>query len=266
MERKIRIIYAHIFQIYTLWYNHLQTLIFSPFLCSGNVCNWLAGVRRSWKISAFTWKVLREHPGAVPGISVSHVSSCSHHLFSGCVIATPRRFGVNHQMALELWTFSQAWEDFCKLCCLVTPVSGLFSTLSSCSVQKWFRYLQLRARMYSSCLQSLFLLLLLFRVQKGCLAFSPLLPDDVCELCVRGVNYLGSQMDWLLRKEEVCIIVREKGRCAQNIKSYKLEVVLKASGVKIPLTPGISLVAFIHSDVCVMCYKLCLVNFRRFRL
>lgn len=103
-----------------------------------------------------------------------------------------------------------------------------------------------------SCLQSLFLLLL-FRVQKGCLAFSPLLPDDICELCVRGVNYLGSQMDWLLRKEEVCIIVREKGRCAQNIKSYKLEVVLKASGVKIPLTPGISLVAFIHSDVCVVC-------------
>ncbi|XP_037538885.1 protein-glucosylgalactosylhydroxylysine glucosidase [Nematolebias whitei] len=77
-----------------------------------------------------------------------------------------------------------------------------------------------------------------FRVQKGCLAFSPLLPDDICELCVRGVNYLGSQMDWLLRKEEVCIIVREKGRCAQNTKSFKLEVVLKTSGVKIPLTPG----------------------------
>lgn len=89
-----------------------------------------------------------------------------------------------------------------------------------------------------------------FRVQKGCLAFCPLLPDDICELCVRGVNYLGIQMDWLLRKEEVCIIAREKGGCAQSTKSHKLEVVLKASGVKIPLTPGISLVAVIHSDVC----------------
>ncbi|XP_013869091.1 protein-glucosylgalactosylhydroxylysine glucosidase [Austrofundulus limnaeus] len=77
-----------------------------------------------------------------------------------------------------------------------------------------------------------------FRVQKECLAFSPLLPDDISELCVRGVNYLGRQMDWLLRKEEVCIIVREQARCAPNTKPHKLEVVLKASGAQIPLTPG----------------------------
>ncbi|XP_017261100.1 protein-glucosylgalactosylhydroxylysine glucosidase isoform X2 [Kryptolebias marmoratus] len=77
-----------------------------------------------------------------------------------------------------------------------------------------------------------------FRVQKGRLAFSPLLPGDICELCVRGVNYLGSQMDWLFRKEEVCIIVREEERRARNAKTHKLEVVLKASGVEIPLTPG----------------------------
>nr|XP_057931529.1 protein-glucosylgalactosylhydroxylysine glucosidase isoform X2 [Doryrhamphus excisus] len=57
-----------------------------------------------------------------------------------------------------------------------------------------------------------------FRVQKECLAFSPLLPNNLSELCIRGVSYLGQEMDWLFRKDEV---------------------ILKASGTKIPLTPGI---------------------------
>ncbi|XP_037624479.1 protein-glucosylgalactosylhydroxylysine glucosidase [Sebastes umbrosus] len=77
-----------------------------------------------------------------------------------------------------------------------------------------------------------------FRVQKECLAFSPLLPPDITELCVRGVNYLGNQMDWLLRKDEVCIILREPATSSGNTKSCDLQVVLKASGTKIPLTPG----------------------------
>lgn len=77
-----------------------------------------------------------------------------------------------------------------------------------------------------------------FRVQKECLAFSPLLPTDITELCVRGVNYLGNQMDWLLRKDEVCIILREPATSSGNTKSCDLQVVLKASGTKIPLTPG----------------------------
>ncbi|XP_069019380.1 protein-glucosylgalactosylhydroxylysine glucosidase isoform X1 [Embiotoca jacksoni] len=77
-----------------------------------------------------------------------------------------------------------------------------------------------------------------FRVQKECLAFSPLLPNDISELCVRGVNYLGSQMDWLLRKDEVCIILREQASSDGNTKPCDLQVVLKASGTKIPLTPG----------------------------
>ncbi|XP_059190614.1 protein-glucosylgalactosylhydroxylysine glucosidase [Centropristis striata] len=77
-----------------------------------------------------------------------------------------------------------------------------------------------------------------FRVQKDCLAFSTLLPNDISELCIRGVNYLGSQMDWLLRKDEVCIILRKQGNSAGNTKACDLQVVLKASGTKIPLTPG----------------------------
>lgn len=76
------------------------------------------------------------------------------------------------------------------------------------------------------------------RVQKECLAFSPLLPNNISELCVRGVNYLGSQMDWLLRKDEVCIILREQASSGCKAKSYDLQVVLKASGTKIPLLPG----------------------------
>lgn len=80
--------------------------------------------------------------------------------------------------------------------------------------------------------------LFFIRVQKECLAFSPLLPNVISELCVRGVNYLGHQMDWLLRKEEVCIILREQGLRAGNAKLCDLQVVLTASGTKIPLTPG----------------------------
>ncbi|XP_058502585.1 protein-glucosylgalactosylhydroxylysine glucosidase [Solea solea] len=77
-----------------------------------------------------------------------------------------------------------------------------------------------------------------FRVQKECLAFSAILPNDISELCVRGVNYLGSQMDWLLRKDEVCIILREQTRSDGSAKPYDLQVVLTASGTEIPLTPG----------------------------
>ncbi|XP_034391974.1 protein-glucosylgalactosylhydroxylysine glucosidase isoform X2 [Cyclopterus lumpus] len=77
-----------------------------------------------------------------------------------------------------------------------------------------------------------------FRVQKECLAFSPLLPNDISELSVRGVSYLGHQMDWLLRKDDVCIVLREQADSLGNTKSCNLEVVLKASGTKIPLMPG----------------------------
>lgn len=75
-----------------------------------------------------------------------------------------------------------------------------------------------------------------FRVQRDCFCFGPLLPNDISELCIRGVNYLGNQLDWLLRKEEICIILR--GISSETAKNYNLQVVLKASGTKIPLTPG----------------------------
>ncbi|XP_064169079.1 protein-glucosylgalactosylhydroxylysine glucosidase isoform X2 [Anguilla rostrata] len=72
-----------------------------------------------------------------------------------------------------------------------------------------------------------------FRVQKSCLTFAPLLPDDIRELHVSGVAYLGSKMDWVVRPEEVAVCVRE-GAAQQP----PLQVVLKNSGTTIPLTPG----------------------------
>ncbi|KAM3869958.1 protein-glucosylgalactosylhydroxylysine glucosidase [Diretmus argenteus] len=77
-----------------------------------------------------------------------------------------------------------------------------------------------------------------FRVQRECLAFSPVLSSDISELCIRGVSYLGNKMDWLLRREEVCIILRGQASSAENTKPCDLQVVLNASGTKIPLVPG----------------------------
>ncbi|CDR18423.1 unnamed protein product [Oncorhynchus mykiss] len=77
-----------------------------------------------------------------------------------------------------------------------------------------------------------------FRVQKDCLAFAPSIPDDITQLCIRGVSYLGNKMDWLVRGQEVYIILREGAKHTGNTKPCALQVVLKNSGTKIPLIPG----------------------------
>ncbi|CAB1322595.1 unnamed protein product [Coregonus sp. 'balchen'] len=77
-----------------------------------------------------------------------------------------------------------------------------------------------------------------FRVQKDCLAFTPLIPDDITQLCIRGVSYLGNKMDWLVRGQEVYIILREEAKHAGNTEPCALQVVLKNSGTKIPLIAG----------------------------
>lgn len=42
-------------------------------------------------------------------------------------ITSPHRCGVNYQMALVSSTFSQEWEDSCRLCCLGILASGQLS-------------------------------------------------------------------------------------------------------------------------------------------
>ncbi|XP_061077729.1 protein-glucosylgalactosylhydroxylysine glucosidase isoform X1 [Conger conger] len=77
-----------------------------------------------------------------------------------------------------------------------------------------------------------------FRVQKSCLTFAPLLPDDISELRVSGVSYLGNKMDWVLRGQEVTVCVREEAAEATTAQRYSLQVVLKKSGTTLPLIPG----------------------------
>ncbi|XP_031420514.1 protein-glucosylgalactosylhydroxylysine glucosidase isoform X2 [Clupea harengus] len=75
-----------------------------------------------------------------------------------------------------------------------------------------------------------------FRVQKDCLSFSPVLSDAVAELSVTGVSYLGNKLNWLVKGEEVSVKLWDLPVHAG--KAAALEVVLKASGTRIPLTPG----------------------------
>ncbi|XP_072574425.1 protein-glucosylgalactosylhydroxylysine glucosidase isoform X1 [Paramormyrops kingsleyae] len=77
-----------------------------------------------------------------------------------------------------------------------------------------------------------------FRVREKSLYFSPLLPDGITELRVRGVSYLGNKMDWEIKSQEVCVTVREGNKTSGKAECCPLEVVLKTSGRKIPLKPG----------------------------
>ena len=52
-----------------------------------------------------------------------------------------------------------------------------------------------------------------------------------------GVSYLGNKLNWLVKGEEVSVKLWDLPVHAG--KAAALEVVLKASGTRIPLTPGI---------------------------
>uniref|UniRef100_A0A4W4F750 Protein-glucosylgalactosylhydroxylysine glucosidase n=1 Tax=Electrophorus electricus TaxID=8005 RepID=A0A4W4F750_ELEEL len=77
-----------------------------------------------------------------------------------------------------------------------------------------------------------------FRVQRDCLMFAPLLPDDVAVLSVKGVSYLGNKMDWLVKKQEISVVVRKQAEDSGIDKPSPLEIVLTRSGNIIPLIPG----------------------------
>ncbi|KAA0724679.1 Protein-glucosylgalactosylhydroxylysine glucosidase [Triplophysa tibetana] len=76
-----------------------------------------------------------------------------------------------------------------------------------------------------------------FRVQKECLAFAPLLPQEVDALSVKGVCYLGNKMDWLVKRSEVSVTLRKPAEGSVNKEPDALTVVLN-TGTTIPLKPG----------------------------
>lgn len=75
------------------------------------------------------------------------------------------------------------------------------------------------------------------RVQKDCLAFDALLPQEVDALRVKGVCYLGNKMDWFVKSTEVSVTVRKPAEGSGNKEPDALEVVLN-TGTTIPLKPG----------------------------
>lgn len=77
-----------------------------------------------------------------------------------------------------------------------------------------------------------------FRVRQSCLTFAPLLPDDITELNVSGVDYLGNKLDWVVKRDEVSVCLREEVSEHTIAQRCPLQVVLKNSGTKIPLVPG----------------------------
>ncbi|XP_063053306.1 protein-glucosylgalactosylhydroxylysine glucosidase [Engraulis encrasicolus] len=75
-----------------------------------------------------------------------------------------------------------------------------------------------------------------FRVHRDCLYFSPVLSGAIAELSVTGVSYLGNKLNWLVKGEEVSVKLWPLQ--GNDVTVMDLEVVLRASGTKIPLTPG----------------------------
>ncbi|KAF5908280.1 Protein-glucosylgalactosylhydroxylysine glucosidase, partial [Clarias magur] len=76
-----------------------------------------------------------------------------------------------------------------------------------------------------------------FRVQQDCLTFSPLLPNEVSMLTLKGISYIGNKMDWVLDKQEVSVVVKEQVKDSGNEQPCPLEIVLQNSGDIIPLNP-----------------------------
>ncbi|XP_060770456.1 protein-glucosylgalactosylhydroxylysine glucosidase isoform X1 [Neoarius graeffei] len=77
-----------------------------------------------------------------------------------------------------------------------------------------------------------------FRVQKDCLTFSPLIPNEVSMLSLKGISYLGNKLDWVCVRQEVSVVVRKQAKDSGNQQPCPLEIVLQSSGDRIPLNPG----------------------------
>ncbi|XP_027019684.1 protein-glucosylgalactosylhydroxylysine glucosidase isoform X2 [Tachysurus fulvidraco] len=77
-----------------------------------------------------------------------------------------------------------------------------------------------------------------FRVQKDCLTFSPLIPNQVSMLSLKGISYLGNKLDWVVERQEVSVVVRNQAKDTGSEQPCPLEIVLQSSRDRIPLNPG----------------------------
>ncbi|KAM9557396.1 protein-glucosylgalactosylhydroxylysine glucosidase isoform 3-T3 [Guaruba guarouba] len=74
-----------------------------------------------------------------------------------------------------------------------------------------------------------------FRITRSSLRFDPALPDDIHELNVTGVSYLGNKLRFSITREEIGIEVTESLR---DPPALPLEAVLEESGQRLPLHKG----------------------------
>ncbi|XP_061306972.1 protein-glucosylgalactosylhydroxylysine glucosidase [Pezoporus flaviventris] len=71
-----------------------------------------------------------------------------------------------------------------------------------------------------------------FRITRSSLRFDPAFPDDIHELNITGVSYLGNKLRFSITREEMGIEVTESPR------ALPLEAVLEESGQRLPLHEG----------------------------
>lgn len=80
-----------------------------------------------------------------------------------------------------------------------------------------------------------FCLVLLFcRITKNCLLFDPIIPEDIDELQITGINYLGNVLLFQLAKEQATVVLTQ----CYEVQGMALEVVLRDSGEIFVLDKG----------------------------
>uniref|UniRef100_A0ABM5F8B9 Protein-glucosylgalactosylhydroxylysine glucosidase n=1 Tax=Pogona vitticeps TaxID=103695 RepID=A0ABM5F8B9_9SAUR len=82
-----------------------------------------------------------------------------------------------------------------------------------------------------------------FRITKKCLNFDPVCPDDVKELKITGICYLGCKLDFTLTKGNITFQVTK----TSSDPPSELEVVLAGTGERLPLKEG-QIVSFATAD------------------
>ncbi|NXP54487.1 PGGHG glucosidase, partial [Heliornis fulica] len=77
-----------------------------------------------------------------------------------------------------------------------------------------------------------------FRITRSSLCFHPAFPDDIKELSITGISYVGNKLKFTITKEKMRIEVTE---CPLDPPASPLEAVLEESGQRFPLHEGQSI-------------------------